>query len=228
VSASAAGPEASRRSSRERAAAFGGLLLGAALGLGTAAQPWWRAAAEGAEVPFSGTESTGGLTQALAVVILVGTLLAATLRGAGRALLAGLLLAAAAGMVGVGLLRPAPGAAAVRSGLRQVSLSDQYTLSATGWPWVFALAGLLAGAGAGILLLRSRAWPRRPDRFRRSPATVGADPAEVWAALDAGLDPTEPGPRPDTEIGDARGHNVRSSQAPRHNDDDSGVPRPHQ
>lgn len=179
-------------SARERAVAFAGLLFGGGLGLVTAAQPWWRASAQGAEVAFTGTASTGGLAQALAVVVLVGALLAATLRARGRQVLAGLLLAAAAGMVVVGGLRLRPGAAAVRSGLRQVTLSEQCILATTAWPWIFAFAGLAAATGAAVLLARARAWPKRPDRFRRAPAaTTSADPAAVWAALDAGADPTE-------------------------------------
>ena len=49
------------------------------------AQPWWRAsAAEGVVVKLTGSEATGGLSQALAIVALAGTLLLLALRGNGR------------------------------------------------------------------------------------------------------------------------------------------------
>ncbi|MFP5281833.1 MAG: Trp biosynthesis-associated membrane protein [Actinomycetes bacterium] len=190
----------SRSASRERGTAFGGLVVGGGLGLVAAAQPWWRALAAPADVPFSGTAATGGLGQALPVVALAGALLAATLRGSGRSVLAVVLGAAALAMVLLGALRPRPGQASVRAALRTVTLSEEYTLAATGWPWVYAGAGLLTLGGAAVLLVRGRSWPRRADRFRppgsapvseqAASARPGQDPAAVWAALDAGLDPT--------------------------------------
>jgi hypothetical protein len=67
-----------------------------------------------------------------------------------------------------------------------------------------------------MLLLGAPHWPVRPDRFERTgpdgatatPATdllaAGAeDPAAVWKALDAGLDPTLAAERPDRRGPDA-------------------------
>ena len=55
---------------RSRALAFGCMLIGGALALIGSGQPWWRAAGEGVVLKFSGTQATGGLSQALAVVAL--------------------------------------------------------------------------------------------------------------------------------------------------------------
>ena len=51
---------------KTRALAFGCLLLGGVLGLISSAQPWWRASGERVLVKFTGTQVTGGLSQALA------------------------------------------------------------------------------------------------------------------------------------------------------------------
>jgi uncharacterized membrane protein (TIGR02234 family) len=174
--------------------ALGSLLLGGLLGLVATAQPWWRAAGEGAQVAFPGTEATRGLSQALAVVCLAGVLLVLVLKVSGRRLLAVLLGLVALGQVLVGALRLRPTSDAVRTKIREVSLVDQYALTPTPWPWVYALAGLVVLCGAVSLLLGARAWAVSAGRFERAvpgPAEVTSDdPAAIWKALDAGLDPT--------------------------------------
>jgi len=168
-------------------------LLGATLALVTGAQPWWRATAEGVAVSFSGTETTAGLAQALGVVALAGWLLVLVLRNRGRQAVAVLLALAGAGIVVVGVLRPRPSAAAVRTQVREVSLADQFALGSTGWCYGYAASGLLVMAGAVLVLLTASRWPQRTDRFSRDPTAStagGNDPADVWRALDAGLDPT--------------------------------------
>ena len=72
---------------RSRTLAWGGLAMGGLLAVIVSAQPWWRAKADGADVAFTGTDASAGLTQALAVVVLAGTLLALTLRSRGRRIL---------------------------------------------------------------------------------------------------------------------------------------------
>ncbi len=181
------------RRSRGRALVPG--LLGALLALVTGAQPWWRATAEGVDVAFSGTTTTAGLAQALAVVALVGWLLVLALGTRGRQVVGMLLASTGVGMVLVGSLGLRPSEAAVRTSVREVSLVDQYGLVATGWSWGYAASGLLVLAGGLLVLLTAPRWPRRPDRFTRSTAVAAAtaaedDPADVWRALDAGLDPT--------------------------------------
>lgn len=189
-------PLTSPTRSAGRGATYGCLVLGGLLAQVATAQGWWRAAAGGAAVAFLGTEATGGLSQALAVVALAGTLLVLVLRTRGRRVLAVLLGLAGLAIILVGVLRRAPGGAAVRTRLRQVSLADSYALSPTVWPWLFAVAGLLVLAGSTLLWRGAPHWVARPDRFARSPeapssvASAADDPAAVWRALDAGVDPT--------------------------------------
>ncbi|MET1007701.1 MAG: Trp biosynthesis-associated membrane protein [Propionibacteriaceae bacterium] len=201
--------------SRSRSVTFVCLLLGGLLAVVSSAQPWWRAAGTGAAVTFKGTEATGGLSQALAVVTLAGTLLVLVLKVRGRQVLAVLLVVAGLGVVIVGALRLRPTSEAVRDKIRTVSLIDQYALTSTAWPWVFAAAGVLGTIGAVTLFLGARHWPVRAERFERSGPTplenVGDDPAGVWKALDAGLDPTTDAEPSDTPIpADPDVHNLGS------------------
>lgn len=220
----AAGP-AGRARSTGRGPVFSCLLLGGLLAEVSTAQGWWRASGGGAAVVFSGSEATGGLSQALAVVSLAGTLLVLVLKARGRRVVAVLLSVAGVGITVVGVLRVAPGGEAVRTRMRQVSLADAYALSPTTWPWVFTLAGLLVLSGSTLLWRGAPHWVARPDRFDRSsgstapraasPMAAADDPAVVWRALDAGLDPTVTGDDPDSpaaahpDVSDVglRGHN---------------------
>jgi len=170
-------------------------LLGGVLALVTGAQPWWRATGEGVAVSFSGTETTAGLAQALAVVALAGWLLVLVLSTRGRQVVGVLSTLTGAGVALLGALAPEPSPDAVRSQVREVSLADQFALAATGWSYGYAAAGLVVLAGGALVLLTAGRWPRRRDRFSRAavvPAITGAatDPAAVWRAQDAGLDPT--------------------------------------
>ena len=96
-----------------------------------------------------------------------------------------------------------------------MSLVDTFALAATIWPWVYAVAGVLAAAGAIAMLVYAGRWPVRTARFERGAVGAGPDladdPARAWHALDAGEDPTvsesataaggrpEPPPDPETE-----------------------------
>nr|WP_294690386.1 Trp biosynthesis-associated membrane protein [uncultured Friedmanniella sp.] len=170
-------------------------LSGGVLALVTGSQPWWRATGEGVTATFTGTESTAGLASALAVVALAGWLLVLVLRTRGRQVVALLLGLTGAGMVAVGVLGLRPSTEAVRTEVRSVSLADQFGLVATGWSYGYAATGLLVLAGGLLVAFTAARWPRRPDRFSRSAAvaattTAEDDPAAVWHAQDAGLDPT--------------------------------------
>lgn len=183
-----------------RATSFGCLLLGGLLALVASAQAWWRVADNGATVAFTGSETSGGLSQALALVALAGTLLVLVLQARGRRVVAVLLGLAGLGALVVGAVRLRPGEDVVRTKVRQVSLSDSFALTPTAWPWLFAAAGLLVLAGATLLWFGAPRWVRGADRFARPSAsneltadeapTADDDPAVVWRALDAGLDPT--------------------------------------
>jgi uncharacterized membrane protein (TIGR02234 family) len=179
---------------RSRTLAFCCLIIGGALALVGSAQPWWRAASQGAVVKFSGTQATRGLSQALAIVALAGTLLLLALRTRGRRVVGALLLLTGLAIAIVGGLRLSPSAAAVRSEMREVSLADAFQLSPTAWPWVFALAGLLVAGGAVLTVITAAVWPSASDRFQAEPlkakGSATDDPAELWKAMDAGVDPT--------------------------------------
>ncbi len=177
-----------------RALAFGCLLAGGVSALIASAQPWWQATgAEGVVVKVTGTQVTAGLSQALAVVALAGTLLLLALRGNGRRVVGALLLLVGVGLVlAGGLFQPSPGA--VRNQVREVSLADAFSVSATAWPWLFAFSGVLVVAGATATMITASSWASRSDRFRPGWNDAGPsssdDPAELWKAMDAGVDPT--------------------------------------
>lgn len=189
------GPSTSSGGGKLRGRALVPGIVGGGLGLVAGAQAWWRATGDGVAVAFSGTETTAGLAQALAVVALAGWLLVLVLRTRGRQVVAGLLALAGAGMVLVGVLGLRPSDAAVRTQVREVSLADQFGLSATGWSYGYAATGVLVLLGAVLVLVTAPRWPQRADRFTRDAVrtrlTSAADePSEVWRAQDAGLDPT--------------------------------------
>ncbi|MDN5771490.1 MAG: Trp biosynthesis-associated membrane protein, partial [Microlunatus sp.] len=127
------------------------LVLGAGIGFLASAQAWWQASGDQAAVAFTGSDATGGLSQALAAVTLAGALLVLVLRPLGRRVLAVALAATGIGMVITGALLTAPDADTVRGRVRQLSLTDQFAVVATAWPWVYAVAGLLVLISAVLL-----------------------------------------------------------------------------
>lgn len=177
-----------------RTLAFGCLFIGGALALVASEQPWWRATGEGVVLAFSGTQATGGLSQALAIVALAGTLLMLALRTRGRRITGGLLLLVGIGLAVVGGRGLQPSADAVRGQAHEVSLTETFQLSVTVWPWVFTVAGVLVAAAAVLTMITAGTWPARSDRFQPAPgkaeAPAAEDPAELWKAMDAGVDPT--------------------------------------
>jgi uncharacterized membrane protein (TIGR02234 family) len=179
---------------RSRALAFGCLLIGGALALVGSAQPWWHATGEGVVLKFSGTQATGGLSQALAIVALAGTLLMLALRPRGRRVVGTLLLLVGVGLAVVGGLGLQPSADAVGSEVHGVSLANTFQLSATVWPWLFAVSGALVAIGAVLTMITAGSWPARSNRFQsgqsRAEVPVTEDPAALWKAMDAGADPT--------------------------------------
>jgi uncharacterized membrane protein (TIGR02234 family) len=179
---------------RSRALAFGCLIIGGALAMVGTSQPWWRAAGEGVVVRFSGTEATGGLSQALAIVALAGTLLMLALRTRGRRVIGALLLLVGLTIAAVGGFRRQPSADTIRTEVREVSLADAFQVDATVWPWVFAVSGVVVAVGAALTMITAGTWPSGSNRFQPGPSnaegSASDDPAELWKAMDAGLDPT--------------------------------------
>jgi uncharacterized membrane protein (TIGR02234 family) len=178
---------------RSRTLAFSCLLIGGVLALIGSGQPWWRASGEGVVLSFSGTQATGGLSQALAIVALAGTLLMLALRTRGRRVIGVLLVLVGVGLAVVGGLGLRPSMDAISSQVHEVSLADTLQLTATVWPWVFAFSGVLVTVGAVLTMITAGSWSRS-DRFRprssRSEGPAAQDPAELWKAMDAGFDPT--------------------------------------
>jgi uncharacterized membrane protein (TIGR02234 family) len=179
---------------RSRALAFGCLLVGGGLALVGSAQPWWRAVGEGVVVKFSGAQATGGLSQALAIVALAGTLLMLALPTRGRRVMGALLLPVGAGIAVAGGFRLQPSADAIRNQVREVSLADAFGLTATAWPWIFAFSGVLLAAGALLTMTSAATWPSGSDRFQPGSSKAGVsasdDPAGLWKVMDVGVDPT--------------------------------------
>ncbi|WOP17957.1 Trp biosynthesis-associated membrane protein [Raineyella sp. LH-20] len=185
---------------RWRTVAYGALLVGTVGAFATGAQAWWQAAAGGSTAPLTGTVSSGSLSQALAVVTVAGLLLSLTLAARGRQILGAVLLLAGAGMVAVGVARPRPAADVVAEALRTVTLSVEYTLTGTAWPWIYAASGLLVALGGALLTVLAPRWETRRSRFERGAGPVDLDDATaVWKALDAGVDPTSGSALPSAE-----------------------------
>ncbi len=193
---------------RSRPLALGGLAVGAVLALVAGSRAWWRASGTGVSVGFTGTTTTAGLAQALALVVLAGALLGLVLKARGRRVLGVLLALAGAGAVVVGVSRPRPASGTVQSRVLEVSLADQFALVGTAWPFVYAAAGALVLAAAVLMAVTAPRWPARAARFERpgqegqagsTPVARSDDPATLWRSLDRGLDPTldePPGPTP--------------------------------
>lgn len=185
---------------RLRGLSFGFLLLGGVGAIAVSAQSWWQVETDVTGIAFSGTDATAGLSQSLAIVMLAGTLLALALKITGRRVLGGMLILVGIGAAITGLVRPQPSATSVQTKLQTVTLTDQFALSGTAWPWFYAAAGLIAILGAAVMMITAQRWPSRADRFDRSsnqPVVAPAegdgseDPTLLWKAMDAGVDPTD-------------------------------------
>jgi hypothetical protein len=200
-----------------RGLAFGCLIGGGALALIASPQPWWRGLGDAAAVKLVGNQVTGGLSQALPIVALAGTLLMLVLRTRGRRQVGAVLLVVgvAVGLVGAIAVQPRPDV--VRGQLGQVGLQGTVGLTATAWPPIFALAGLMIAGGAALTMITVDSWPVASDRFQPGLGkTTSDESAELWKAMDAGVDPTintpaakntddhDPSPAADPEMRDRR------------------------
>jgi drug/metabolite transporter (DMT)-like permease len=133
------------------------------------------------------------LTRALALVALAGTVLILVLRVRGRRLV-GLLL----GVLGLAMA------------LAGATLAGPATPSRVG----YSIGGALVGFGGLLTMITASRWPAPAGRFERDATSVSGgteDPAEMWQALDAGLDPTAD---PDVRKAD-RGDTMRSADQSR-------------
>lgn len=202
---------------RERALSWLAILVASVLLLLAAPQAWVAVTASGAATSLSGTQVTGGLSQALAVVPPLGLLLALTLRARGRQGVGVLLVLVGLGAVALGVRPPAPSATQVEAALSTVTLAGDWQTAVTAWPRVFALAGALLVGAAVVVVRRAPRWPSRASRYEVGSAPARTDdPADVWRALDQGEDPT---------LDPATDPTVDAAGAPAGGGEDVGPPR---
>lgn len=180
------------------AAAVLGSVVAGALALIAGGQGWARVVAERppplppVESTLSGSEAVP-LVPASGLVLLAAAVALLAVRGAAR-LAVGLLIAVAGGVL-------------LRSGIRtlggSIDRADPRLAEVdvtTAWPVLAAVAGVLAIAVGGLVVLRGRSWPGMGRRYERPGAeTPTAAPQrseedraqDAWKALDRGEDPTD-------------------------------------
>ena len=177
-----------------RAQAVGALLAGVGLAAMSGFLPWAHVVEPQVRADVAGTETTGGLAQALALVAAAGILLIIVLGVRGRRVVGGLLGGVGVAMMLTGGLLAEPPPARVTQVADETSLDIEPIVTVSVWPWVYVLAGALLIAGALLTVVHCAHWPVRTRRFDRpdpsSPPIATNDPAELWQALDAGIDPT--------------------------------------
>lgn len=195
------------RAARTRGPSFLLMAVGGLAAIIIAGQPWYEV--PGTEVSFSGKDITGGLAQALPVVVLVGALLMLTLRTLGRRIVGVVVALAAIGMGWTGLVPNEPGSSEVLSKVRQQTLRSVSDTHEVGWSFGYGAAAALAFCGALTMVLHAHHWPRRSDRFSRgqvpdvalagravrhgsADSSAASEPDDIWKAIDAGHDPTDP------------------------------------
>ncbi|MDP9432897.1 MAG: Trp biosynthesis-associated membrane protein, partial [Actinomycetota bacterium] len=184
---------------REVAEAVALCLAGAALTLIAAGRPWASGVVSDPALPAlvlrpSGRD-VGSAAGALGLLGLAGVVALAATRRSGR-IAVGMLLVLAGGAVVadavaiVGrLATEVQQAAAVRTGVSRVPVSR---ISATPWPWVSLVGGILLVAAGGVTTVRGRRWAALSGRYDAPKARTAPVDREthMWEVLDRGTDPT--------------------------------------
>lgn len=124
------------------------------------------------------SNQAAGLSGTLAGAALAGGLLLLALRVRGRQVVGGALALLGVGLVAAG-----------------ISAGD----APPGWRTAYAVAGVLVLAGGIVTILTSPRWISSGERFRNYD-----EPADLWRAQDAGLDPTAEPHEPDVRKPPAR------------------------
>jgi uncharacterized membrane protein (TIGR02234 family) len=198
-------PAPGPRARRQLTAAVGGAALAGGVALFAGGQRWAQVTAvRRAPLPPVSGVLTGGdaapLVPATGLLLLAAAVALVAVRGRGR-LAVGAVLAAGGAVLAWAAVRPLTGdvdvGAAHLPALAQ-ALGDPQVDVAPGWPVVALVAGLLAVAVGGVVLLRGRGWPGMGRRYERGSAPEPTRPATdeerrqaAWRALDRGEDPTD-------------------------------------
>jgi hypothetical protein len=160
-----------------------------------AGKPWFHAGVDDklvAGVRDSDKAADMPVALAVALVVLAGWGAVLVTRGLVRRLVAGLALVAALGVVAAVVAAPFTLPDQVRDNLP--AGTDDVSVSPTGWFMVAGAAALASAALLVVAVVRIPAWPTMSSRYD-APATQSPDTSDqdLWKALDAGRDPTDPG-----------------------------------
>lgn len=189
---------------RELGTALAGLVVAGGLALSAAGQTWITlTAVRRPPLPPVVDEVTGSqvapLVTATGLLLLAAAVALVAMRGPAR-IAVGLLAACAGAALGWSGLRTLTGGTALDRSLSSVGGSPGVQLHGqvqAAWPVLAVVAGVLAIAVGGLVVLRSRSWPAMGRRYERpgraeTPAATSEDrAAAAWRALDRGDDPTE-------------------------------------
>jgi uncharacterized membrane protein (TIGR02234 family) len=185
--------------SRRRGARFAPVVLAglatAALTSVASAKPWFRldVPARLAVGPESGRSGDMPLALALSLVVLAGWGAVLVSRGRVRRVCASIALLASVGV----LVCVATAPTVIPDSLRSnAGLSASTDASVTGWYLTAALSDVLALGVLVLAWLHAPRWPTMSSRYDApTHATSGgrsSEPAQLWKALDEGVDPTDP------------------------------------
>jgi uncharacterized membrane protein (TIGR02234 family) len=183
-----------------------GVLL-AGVGLLTWTQPWFRVVVEspqGGRLDLTAAGDVAGSpvsALSLAALALVGAL---TIAGRVFRVVLGLLQVALGASIavtaGTALADPVRAAGSVVTDATGVDGQDSLralvsSTSATPWPWLALVVGVLAALLGVAIVVTSGAWPQAGRKYtatRLVPADPTSDPSATWDSLSVGDDPTDP------------------------------------
>jgi uncharacterized membrane protein (TIGR02234 family) len=193
---------------RQHVSALLGLAAGGVLALGVAQPDWVRMTGEAAAGQATGSSvvvsvglpgsSVAVWVVPLALVSLAGALGVLASRGRARQVVGVVLLLAGLGIVADSLVvleDPTSAAVSATAGTAQaLDASGVRVSTEAGWPVVAAVGGVVVAAAAVAVVLRGRGWAAMAARYDAPGETAPLRaPADPWAALDRGEDPTAPG-----------------------------------
>ena len=168
-------------------------LATAALATVAAGRTWAEAttSAQGTRtVAAAGTDvAPAALPLALVALACWGAVL--VLRRRGRRIVSLLGLLSAAGAAVVALTSRSDAAAAAE---RMLGGASDITVTTSAWPWVTAVAALLAAAAFAVAFVQAPRWPEMSARYdapaERGQGETSMSDADLWRAIDEGHDPT--------------------------------------